>query len=198
MITSYNTFITEKLNINKISIPYDDLISTFNGEEVDTYDTFKLQKSFYKDRMTLSFLNDNIEFINSLSSLSLKKSKIQNSDDYQTFIDTPIRWMLIYGYNDNELQDPQYILIEKYINNTWTDLHTYKINGPFKNFYDKLTSKTIEFIDDDDKYIYSTSDTNTWELQNINDKNKKYKKFYTKDEMHRFISDNKNIKVNVV
>jgi hypothetical protein len=48
------------------------------------YDTFKLPKEDFKDKLDLDFLEDNVEFINSLSSIALKKSTVSNSDDYET------------------------------------------------------------------------------------------------------------------
>src|SRR5574344_1031813 len=162
MITSYLQYITEKINIKKISI--------------------------------------NIEFANSFASIGLKKSKIQNSDDFQTFIDTSIKWMCIYYINDNELDDPVYIIIESWDadREEWQTPKMYKINGMFKSFYDKLSSKTIELIDNNKNYIYTTSDGNTWELQNVDNKNKIYKVSFTRDELNKLLKDNKNIKVDLI
>lgn|SRR5574344_695395 len=200
MITSYLQYITEKINIKKININYTDILSSINAKEVNIYDILKIPKNFYKDKFTLSFMSNNIEFANSLASIGLKKSKIQNSDDFQTFIDTSIKWMCIYYINDNELDDPVYIIIESWDadREEWQTPKMYKINGMFKSFYDKLSSKTIELIDNNKNYIYTTSDGNTWELQNVDNKNKIYKVSFTRDELNKLLKDNKNIKVDLI
>jgi hypothetical protein len=71
--------------MESLSVWYDSLLSSINAEEVDIYDTFKLPKEDFKDKLDLDFLEDNVEFINSLSSIALKKSTVSNSDDYETF-----------------------------------------------------------------------------------------------------------------
>jgi hypothetical protein len=55
-----------------LSVWYDSLLSSINAEEVDIYDTFKLPKEDFKDKLDLDFLEDNVEFINSLSSIALR------------------------------------------------------------------------------------------------------------------------------
>ena len=68
--------------LESMNIWHDVLLSAISAEEKDIFDTLKLPKDFYQKRLTLDFLSSNIEFINSLSSLGLKKSSVQNTDEY--------------------------------------------------------------------------------------------------------------------
>ena len=73
------------VDINEsLSIWYDALLDSIQAEELDIFDTFKLPKDDYLDKLDLQYLSDNLEFINSLSSIGLKKSHVENSDDYET------------------------------------------------------------------------------------------------------------------
>ena len=101
--------------------------------------------------------------------------------------------MFIYDISSNELENPIYITFQVWneTNKEWEDVKLFKINGNVKNFYDKLSSKTIEVTDGDENYIYITSDGNTWELQNLDRENDVYKRFFTKDELQSLLNDRK-------
>jgi hypothetical protein len=179
--------------LESMNIWHDVLLSAISAEEKDIFDTLKLPKDFYNGRLTLDFLSNNIEFINSLSSLGLKKSPVQNTEEYQTFVNKPCKWMFIYDISSNELENPLYIAFQVW-NETikeWEDVKLFKINGDVKKFYDKLSSKTIEVTDGDENYIYITSDGNTWELQNLDKENDVYKRFFRKDELQSLLNDRK-------
>ena len=202
VIKSYNKF-KESLVIDlmvmsvdileSMNIWHDVLLSAISAEEKDIFDTLKLPKDFYESRLTLDFLSNNIEFINSLSSLGLKKSPVQNTEEYQTFVNKPCKWMFIYDISSNELENPLYITFQVWneTNKEWEDVKFFKINGDVKKFYDKLSSKTIEVTDGDENYIYVTSDGNTWELQNLDKENDVYKRFFRKDELQSLLNDRK-------
>jgi hypothetical protein len=202
VIKSYNKF-KESLVIDlmvmsvdileSMNIWHDVLLSAISAEEKDIFDTLKLPKDFYDGRLSLDFLSDNIEFINSLSSLGLKKSPVQNTEEYQTFVNKPCKWMFIYDISSNELENPLYITFQVWneTNKEWEDVKFFKINGDVKKFYDKLSSKTIEVTDGDENYIYVTSDGNTWELQNLDKENDVYKRFFRKDELQSLLNDRK-------
>lgn len=179
--------------LESMNIWHDVLLSAISAEEKDIFDTFKLTKDFYNGRLSLDFLSDNIEFINSLSSIALKKSQIQNTDDFQTFVNKPCKFMFIYNSESNELENPVYILFQTW-NETlkeWDDVKLFKINDDVKKFYDKLASKVIEITDGDENYIYQTSNGNDWELQNLKNENDIYKRFFRKDELQKLLSDRK-------
>jgi len=202
VIKSYNKF-KESLVIDlmvmsvdileSMNIWHDVLLSAISAEEKDIFDTLKLPKDFYQGRLTLDFLSNNIEFVNSLSSLGLKKSPVQNTEEYQTFVNKPCKWMFIYDISSNELENPLYITFQVWneTNKEWEDVKLFKINGDVKKFYDKLSSKTIEVTDGDENYIYITSDGNTWELQNLDKENDVYKRYFRKDELQSLLNDRK-------
>ncbi len=185
--------------MESLSIWHDALLSSIGAEEVDIFDTFKLPKDFYSGRLDIDFLQDNIEFINSLSSIALKKSQVQNSEDYSTFLNKPCKFMFIYGMDKNELEQPNYILFQVWndLLKKWDEVKLYKINDDAKKFYDKLSSKVIEILDGDDNYIYNTSNGLEWELQNLDKANDIYQRFFRKDEFEKLLSDRK-VKINVV
>ncbi len=179
--------------MESMNIWHDVLLSVISAEEKDIFNTLNLPKDFYSDKLSLDFLSDNIEFVNSLSSLGLKKSAIQNTDDYQTFVNKPCKWMFIYGIESNELENPSYIIFQVWNESLmkWEDVKLYKVNDDVKKFYDKLASKTIEITDGDDNYIYVTSNGNDWELQNLNQENDIYKRFFRKDDLQKLLNDRK-------
>ena len=107
--------------------------------------------------------------------------------------------MFVYDVNANELENPNYVIFQVW-NETlkkWDDVKLYKVKDDVKKFYDKLSSKTVEIVDGDENYIYTTSNGNEWELQNILKSNDVYQKTFRKDEFEKLLSDRK-VKVNVL
>jgi hypothetical protein len=185
--------------LESLTIWTDSLLEAIGAEEVDIYDTFKLPIEDYKDKLDLDYLEDNVEFINSLSSIALKKSEVKLSDDYQTFLNKPCRFMFIYDINSNELENASYLIFQSWNDtlNKWEDIKLYKIHGNVQKFYDKLISRTIELIDGGENYIYSVSNGNEWVLQNSEKENDIYKKVFRKEELEDLLSK-QNIKVNIL
>jgi hypothetical protein len=185
--------------LESLSLWHDALLNSISAEEVDIYDTFKLPNDDFADKLDLDTLSDNVEFINSLSSIALKKSELKNSEDFQTFLNKPCKFMFIFDINTNELENPIYLLFQVW-NETikkWEDVKLYKINDDVKKFYDKLTSKVIEIIDGDENYIYETSNGNEWILQNADAETDVYKKTFRREELQDLLSD-RNVKVNIL
>lgn len=185
--------------LESLTIWHDALLSAIGAEEIDLFDTFKLPTDDFSQKLDLDFLSDNIEFINSLSSLALKKSALENSDDYQTFLNKPCRFMFIYNINSNELENPIYLLFQIWndTSDNWQDVKLYKVNDDAKKFYDKLTSRTIEIVDGDQNYIYETSNGNEWVLQNSEKENDVYKKTFRKEELQDLLKDRK-VSINII
>jgi hypothetical protein len=185
--------------LESLTIWSDSLLEAIGAEEVDMFDTFKLPVEDYKDKLDLDYLEDNVEFINSLSSIALKKSEVKLSDDFATFINKPCRFMFIYGIDKNELENPSYLIFQSWNEtlNKWEDVKLYKINGDVQKFYDKLTSRTIELIDGDENYIYNVSNSNEWVLQNVEKENDIYKRTFRKEELQDLLKERK-IKVNIL
>jgi hypothetical protein len=185
--------------LESLTIWHDALLSSIGAEEENIFDTLKLPQEDFNNNLDLDFLSDNIEFINSLSSLALKKSELRNSDDYQTFLNKPCKFMFVYDINSNELENPLYLLMQIW-NDTmdkWQDVKLYKVNDDAKKFYDKLTSRTIEIVDGDQNYIYTTSNGNEWVLQNTDKENDIYKNNFRKEELEELVKE-KKIKINVI
>lgn len=206
MILKYKKFI-ESLQIDlsyqtidimeSLNIWHDAILSSVDAKEVDIFTSLFLPK---EENIDIEHLNTNSIFLNSLASIGLKKSYIQNTDDYETFINKPCKFMFIYDINSNELENPEYILFQSWNESLkkWSDTKLYKVNDDIKKFFDKLTSKTIEILDGQENYIYSTSNGNDWELQNRSHKDDDtYKKSLRKEELQKIL-DNKKIKINII
>jgi len=185
--------------LESLTVWHDALLSAVGAEEVNIFDTLKLPQDDFSDKLDLDSIGDNVEFINSLSSIALKKSPIQNSDDFQTFLNKPCRFMFLYDINSNELENPVYIMMQVYNDtlSSWDTLKIYKIQDDVKKFYDKLTSRTIEIVDGDQNFIYTTSNGNEWVLQNKDVENDVYKQTFRKEELEDLVKDRK-IKINVI
>jgi hypothetical protein len=185
--------------LESLNIWHDALLTAIDAEEVDIFDTFKLPTDVFSDKLDLEFLSDNIEFINSLSSIALKKSELKNSDDFQTFLNKPCKFMFIFDINSNELENPVYLLFQTWNESLskWEDVKSYKVRDNAQKFYDKLTSRTIEITDGDENYIYTTSNGNEWVLQNSDKENDVYQKTFRKEELQDLLKE-RNVKINVI
>jgi hypothetical protein len=189
-----------EIDINEsLGLLYDNILKSIGAEESDIFDTFHLPKDDFADKMNLDLLTTNTEFINSLSSIGLKKSNITNSEDFETFFKRPCRFMFIYRVEANELENPNYIIFQPWSEtlSKWENCKLYKVNGDIKNFYDKLSSKVIEVEDGGDKYIYQTSNGNEWTLQNVDKSNDIFKKYFRTDEFERLLKDRK-LSINII
>jgi len=176
----------EKLS-ESLTLWYDTLLSSISAEKLDIIDEFKLIDDSNLDNMER--LTKNTSFINSLSSLGLRKSEVKKSDDYETFLNKPCRFMFIYDENAIELENPLYLLIQSWNDSLseWSLVDLYKVNDDAKKFYDKLTSKTIELKDGDNNYIYQTTNGNEWVLQNIQKSNDIFKKVLRSEELEEIL-----------
>jgi len=185
--------------LESLTIWHDALLGAVGAEELNIFDTLKLPVDEFKDKLDFEFLQDNVEFINSLSSIAIKKSTLQNSEEYQTFLNKPCKFMFLYDINSNELENPVYLLFQVWNESIkkWDDVKLYKINDDVKKFYDKLTSRTIEIVDGDQNYIYQTSNGNEWVLQNVDKENDIYKKTFRKEELQEMLSS-KSVTVNII
>lgn len=189
----------ELIDINEsLGVMYDNILKSIGAEEMDIFKTFKLPED-YLDRLDLETLHDDVIFINSLASIGLKKSQLQNSDDYETYLTRPCRFMMIYNVESNELENPVFILIQSWNDSLkkWEGLKLYKFNGDVKKFYDKLSSKIIEIEVGDEKFIYNSTNKNEWILQNSDKANKKFRKYLRKEELEDLLKD-RSIKLRIV
>lgn len=182
--------------MESLNVWQDALLSSISAKLVDVFDVFKLPK---ETKLDIEFLSDSTDFLNSLASIGLKKSQIQSTEDFETFLNKPCKFMMIFDINSNELENPEYIMLQSW-NETirkWDDVKLYKINDDIKKFYDKLSSKTIEIVDGDQNYIYVTSNGNDWQLQNVDKETDIYKRSFRKEELQKILDENK-IKLNII
>jgi hypothetical protein len=189
-----------EIDINEsLGMFYDNILQSIGAEEVNFFNTFHLPQENFADKTNLDLLTTNPEFIHSLSSIGLKKSNLTNSEDFETFLNKPCKFLLVYKIESNELENPVYILFQSW-NETlskWDGFKMFKINGDIKNFYDKLSSKVIEVEDNGDNYIYSTTNGNEWILQNVDKENDIYQKYFRKGDFEKLLNDRK-VKINII
>ncbi len=180
-----------------LSMWHDVLLASIGAEEVNIVDEFHLDRETMD--LDLENLSNSTEFLNSLSSIGLKQSSVEETDNYETFINKPCKFMLVYDVNANELETPEYILFQSWNNGEkkWEETKLYKINGNINDFYDKLTSRTIEIIDGENNYIYNTSNGNDWILQNTQNQTDSYTKTFRKEEFEELL-DRKGLKLNII
>jgi hypothetical protein len=183
--------------LESLSVWHDTLLTAINAEEVeDVINFLELPKG---TKLDLDFLcgggdrNPDEEFVKSLTSKKMKKSEVQNTEDYETFLNKPCKFMFIYNEESNELENPLYLMLQTWNESLdeWSDAKLYKVKGDAKKFYDKLSSKTIEVIDGDENYIYTTSNGNEWTLKNSEKENDVWKKVFRKEDLQKLVDDRK-------
>jgi len=179
--------------LESLTIFQDALLAAIGAEEVDIYDKLKLPKVDFSDKMDLDILADNVEFINSLSSIRLKKSPIQYSKDFQTFLNRQCKFMFIYDVtNTHELQDPIYLMIQDWEDEQdggigrWNPVKIYKVKYGGK-FYDALTFRVIVINDGGEEYTYETSNGNEWVSLYKDKVNDIYKDVMRKEELQQLL-----------
>lgn len=190
--------------LESLNIWHDALLLSIGAKPANIYDELKLDPERFKDIQLDIITDDNsqlgIEFINSLTSLGLKKSTLENTDDYQTFLNNSCRFVFIYKSNSYEnLEIPSWILIQSFVNDKWgpTEFYEWDKDVTVKKFDDKLTSRTVEINDGDDNYIYVTNNANEWELQNVEKENDVYKRLFRKEEFEDLVN-NRKVKIDVL
>lgn len=190
--------VDELIDINEsLSIWHDVVLKSIGATELDIYEVFNLPKDDYKNTMHIDYLSNNAEFLGSLSSIGLKKSKVESSKDYNTFLTTPCKFMFIYRVEANELENPEYVLFQVWDNTKWDECKLYKINNDINNFYNKLSSKVLELDYEGVKYVYDTSNGSEWILQNIEQSNGDFKKYLRIAELEELLH-NKKIKLTII
>jgi hypothetical protein len=188
-------FLKYKESLNEsLSIWYDSLLSSIKAQEVRIDTTLHLKT----ENTDLEILNKSDEFVKSLASLGLKRSPMELTSDYETFMSTPCRFMFISNSKSSDLETPLYLMLQVFnkILNKWEATKCYKINDDIKNFYDQLSSKKIEIIEGNDKFVYETGNGNEWTLKS-NNPSDIYKKDMRKEDLDK-ISKEREVKINVI
>ena len=166
--------------LESLSVVEQSLLDSIKAEIIDI-------ENFFGKKIPLNnieYLVENKNFLELLKINGLTKDTIQFSDDYETFLINPIKYVTLRDKDKNDLQQPDYLLIQTF-NSTeqdWNKIKMYGINGNFKNFYDKLSTRSIELNYNGKSYIYQTSIKNEWELSNDNG-NETFPKSVRKEEL---------------
>jgi hypothetical protein len=177
--------------LESLTVWEDNLLDSIKAEELDIIEVIGGIKT-----NDLEELSDNPKFIEKLSQVKLKKSELQSTIDYETFIKKKITFLPIYDIDANELMNPKFLFIQSL--NKLNPIRLYRVNDDIKKFYDKLSSKTIEIVDKDKNYIYKTGNSgNNWELQNIKDGDEVYKRFLSNQDLHD-ITGMSGIKIKII
>lgn len=161
------------------------LLKSINAENVMMGDVIDFNSEGFHDIETLA-KDDN--FLRKLDKKGFKKNNIESSKDCETFLEKTldVKFFLIFKKEDSELDPkPEYIVFQsREKGGHWQPIKMYKVNENIRKFYDNLSSKTIEIKMGDNNYIYKTSNAgNDWKLQNIQNKDDKFKDIMSNDEI---------------
>lgn len=214
-LKKYNTFLLENNNIDEfvelvadvnilesIVTDTDMLLKSIEAKEVDIFKTFELNPDNFKNNFTIERLYKSKSFNKNLNKKNMKKSTLEETDDSETFIENTynIKFFLIHDINKLSIDNPNYIVYQskKKVDNKWDSVRMYEVNGDIKNFYDKLSNKTIELKKNDKVYIYFTSNSgNNWQLQNIEQSNDIFLDILDREQIKMILKD-KDISITII
>jgi len=171
--------------LEKLSVVEQNILDSIKAEPISV-------QTFFNEELPtndLEGLIKNTEFNNLLKVKGLTRSNVEFTEDYETFLLNPFKYLLIRGKDKNELQDPDFIILQTF-NSTeqdWNNIKMYKINGDFRNFYEKLSNRTIEIEHDGVNYIYQTSNKNEFNLVN-QEGSDEFPKSVRKEQMLKMIN----------
>lgn len=171
--------------LEKLSIVEQNILDSIKAEPINI-------NTFFNGNLptdNIDNLLNNTEFNDLLKMKGLTRGNVEQTDDYETFLLSPFKYLLIKSREKSDLHNPDFIIIQTF-NSTeqdWNNIKMYKINGNFKNFYDKLSNRTIEITDNGKNYIYQTSNKNEWELTNQRETDK-FPRFIRKEDLLKIIS----------
>lgn len=191
-----------KIFLNSIneSVENNPLLKTINAENVLIGDVLDFNSENFND---IEVMSNDPEFLRKLDKKGFKKNNIEFTKECETFLPNfmDIKFFLIFKKEDSELEPkPEYMVIQtKYRNKpNWESIKMYKVNDNIRNFYDKLSSRTIEITKGGKNYIYRTSNAgNDWSLQNIQNRDNIYKDIMSNDEIRATLKDGQS-KIKVV
>lgn len=180
MIKNYREFLKESAQSDS-----SELLDSISAKKVLMGDTLDFNSEHFTHIDNL--IKDN-NFINKLDDKDLKKGNMEYTKDCETFLKdkTDIKFFMIFKKGDSELANPKYIVMQTKpkTSSNWNQIHMYEVSGNIRNFYDKLSSKTIEIKKNGKNYIYKTSNAgNDWTLQNIQNKNSEFKAVMSDQEI---------------
>jgi hypothetical protein len=205
-IKTYQQFVTENTQemveifhdadvLESIVTDSETLLQAINAEEVNLYREFNVSP-LIKKIDDLYFQSD---FNTSLEEKGLKKSDMDATQETETFIDKTLNIKFFLLYTESELK-PDFIVFQSRRKgaNEWDELKCYRVQNDINNFYNKLTSKTVEIKKGDKNYIYVTSNAgNDWILKNIEDENDEFRKMMNNDDIKAILTED-DISVTII
>ena len=111
-------------------------------------------------------------FLDEIDKRKFKTSEVFNTEDSATLIKAPFKYIWIYTIDSTQLDLPVYMLLQYYImrDSKWSEIKLYNVQKDLQNFYDELSSITLEIRDKNNKnnkWIYTTSNSGeNWKLKN--------------------------------
>lgn len=189
----------EFLNEN-ISTGIAQLLQSIDAKQVDFYYTLGINKDKFMNK-DIEFIYNDSDFNKALYNKKLKKSELTSTLDTENFLKKQynIKYFLLIDRDIPKIDTPKYIILQYSKKNFgWSDVYMYSVNGNIRNFFEKMTSRTIEIEDGGKKYVYQTSNSgNNWILQNIEDKTDTFKETLENDELRELLTQN-NLELNVI
>jgi hypothetical protein len=189
-LTDFGDFRKDKFTtieelFEKLSVVEQNILDSIGAEIINI-------EAFFNSNLNdieLEDLHNNTNYNNVLKIKGLRKSNVEYTSDYETFLVSPFKFLLLYNKRNNNLQSPEFIIIQTFddVKQDWNNMKMYKIGGNFKNFYEKLTNRTIEILDGDKKYLYQTTNKNEWELINT-EPTDNFPKTVRKEELLKIIN----------
>lgn len=179
-------FISWKTILESLAVLEEQLLSSVDAKELDFSSYFG-----DVDRSTLEFIIDNETFLTHLNMGGYRKSEIIYSDDYETFLIEPLKLITIHRDDSTDLEDPEMIIIQIFNSNAnkWGACMLYRIQRPFKHFYNSLTTQSISIVHSDQNYVYRTSNVNEWELVDPSLANDTFPDIIRREDLLKLIQD---------
>lgn len=179
-----------------ITTDVDGLLDSINDKKVDFF-TLHLSNDNYVNK-TIDELYDEADFNKQLFKENLKKGELDTTMEIENFLrkDIDMKFFFLYSRNETVLDNPDYLILQYYKDEKWFPIEIYKIKGAIKNFYDKLTAKTIKLTYKDVTYIYVTSNSgNNWLLKDKDKKTEKFKENLETEDIKNLIRSGAKLKI---
>lgn len=162
------------------------LLDSIDSVELDINTIFP----FLEGSEDISELEDNSKFINELKNRNLRISELFDTQESATLIKIRLRYYWIYTEDSTDLEIPVYILFQ-WVNkdNTLSPLKLYYVQKDISNFYNELSTVTLEITqksNKDKKWVYITSNSGqNWVLQNKDKATTSFKKTLSSEEVEQ-------------
>jgi len=178
-----------------ITTDIDGLLSSINDQKVDFF-ALHLSNDDYVGKNIENIYEDG-DFNTQLFKNNLKKGEMESTMDIENFLrkDIDMKFFFLYSRNETILNNPNFLILQYYKDNKWFPVEIYSLKGGIKNFYEKLTAKTIELTKDGITYKYETSNSgNNWLLKD-NKETGEFKKNLETEDVKNLIRSGAKLKI---